>query len=106
VEVVVSKPAFRYVADNGGRCYVWLEDVSAAFWSLHVSTAHPPGGFEFRIEKVFHPDKPFAHDGIEAHVDVALETAPYLFVGLRRFPRRRLTITWSLERNSPLIPSL
>jgi len=97
VEVAFSKQAFRHVTDNGGRCYVWPEDVSAAFWSLNVSTVHPPGAFEFRVEKVFHPAKPFAHDGIELHVDAALE-APYLFVGLTRFPRRRLNVAWSYER--------
>jgi hypothetical protein len=97
VEVAFSKLAFRHVAENGGRGYVWLEDVSAAFWSLNVSTVHPPGALEFRVENVFHPAKPFAHDGIELNVDAALEV-PYLFVGLRRFPRRRLNAAWSLER--------
>lgn len=97
VEVAFSKPAFRYVARHGGSCYVWLEDISAAFWSLRVSTAHPPGAAEFRLEQAWHPREPFAHDGIDVHVDAALEV-PFLSVGLRRFPRRRLDVAWSLER--------
>jgi hypothetical protein len=83
VKVHASYEAGTYIRERGGRLYVWLRPVSAAFGTIRVSTEAPKEAP--RLDQV-------DAGGFELFVDRELERPHRVDVSVRRWPRRRLRV--------------
>jgi hypothetical protein len=87
VRVVASEEARRYVAERGGRIYVWLSSSGCCHSVPRLdSGTEPKAGREFRR---------VAAEDFEVWFPQKLERLPSeLHVEVHRFPRRRVEAYW------------
>jgi hypothetical protein len=99
--VTFSSAAYRHVKKRGGECYISLIRFSDAFDALGISLTPPQGTVLFRLERIWHPGRPFADDGINVYLDETLSVP----VNVTLSPlRRRLRIA-SVPRTPGILDS-
>jgi hypothetical protein len=90
----IEDDAARFIAENGGRVYIWLEAFGAGFDTIKTSLDDP--ALANTTFLCYQPD-----EGVEVYVDDSIfPPAPEWVLSYHRFPRRHISADFDHKQDS------
>jgi hypothetical protein len=83
-EFHIDRDAARFIAENGGRVYIWSESFGGGFDTIKTSLDEPT--LEHSTFLCYQPEQ-----GLEVYVDDAIPPPEKWWLSYHRFPRRHIS---------------